>query len=1164
MLSKRYFAFLLMAALFISALQPLPVAAEIQEGTTSGNQFNNMAIGAESMAGISDGHAGYEGGNTAVGFSAKAQGQAMDDYSIEGWSTAVGYQAEATNNLSSAVGALAAAGGYGGASFGGAAEASGFYGAALGTMSSADGYYSVALGSFSKATDPYTVSVGDPDRQDSAGNVMPVYRRITNAAPGEDPNDVVIMSQLDGYVRYDTENVSIGRDSATKQINATAIGVEARAMSNFSTAIGFKAVAESQTPPMEGYSEPFGYLVAIGNQAEVTQDYSTGIGALVEATGYASSSVGSFAKANGDYGTAVGSFAEATGINSSAFGSSANASGWDGSAFGQKAVSSAVSATALGSWSEAKSESSVALGSYSIADEEKTVSVGNDTLKRRIVNVADGDIAEGSSDAVTGGQLYTTNQNIQTLSGSLDGYVRYDTTNFAIGENAQALSGQPTNNNMAIGRDAVAGIDNVGEDYFDAGGNTAIGFNAKAQGKTDDPESSVGWTTAIGYSAAATNNFSLAAGATAQATGYASTSVGTQAYAHGDYSSAFGMLAKATEKNSSAFGSWANAAGASSSAFGMYANASGSYSSAFGSNASTSEAHSTALGYNSQSSAANTTAIGSTAAASVEGASAIGTSAKASGSYSVALGSFSEASEQYTVSVGSETNGLKRRITNVAAGTDDNDAVNVSQLNELGGRVTAAEEKLNTLSGGAENAVQYDNGDKTLVTLNKDGEAATITNVADGRIEQGSKDAVTGGQLFTATQKIDGIKGEVDAITGRVEKTEASISQIGGDVDKLKGDVSTLDGRVTKTEEAISAIEGSVKNAVQYDGDAKDKITLAGGEGTVISNVADGVAAADAVNKGQLDAVQLQVDAHDAKFSEHEGRLGEHDATLKGQASLIAEQGTRLDGHDATIEEQGSLIAEHGTRLNEHDAAIDGQAVLIAEQGARLDEHDAAIGEYATNIENHENEFRTLQSVLGEGYSAPSFNSLRVGGIYSDGTNIDMGGGKITGLAPGRITSDSTDAVTGSQLWDAYRRMGDMQEAINVVGAHAAALSGLHPIQYNPYEPTTLSAAVGTYRDEYAVAVGVFHYVRENVLFNMGASICSDGDVMGRAGVSFAVGKGGKKKPELARDMAGMQQQMIAMQAKLEELAARDEAKDAAIKKLEDENAKMKKQLNTK
>ena len=182
--------------------------------------------------------------------------------------------------------------------------------------------------------------------------------------------------------------------------------------------------------------------------------------------------------------------------------------------------------------------------------------------------------------------------------------------------------------------------------------------------------------------------------------------------------------------------------------------------------------------------------------------------------------------------------------------------------------------------------------------------------------------------------------------------------------------------------------------------------------------------------------------------------------------------------------------------------------------------------------------------------------------MSSDG--INMGGKKITGLADGSIAPGSTDAVTGGQLWNAYKRMDDLNESINIVGAHAAALSGLHPIQYNPYEPTTLSAAVGTYRDEYAVAVGVFHYVRSNVLFNLGASICSDGDVMGRAGISFAVGKGGKKKPELARDMVGMQQQMIAMQAMLEELKEENAKNKETIKKNEETIKELKEALGKK
>ena len=165
---------------------------------------------------------------------------------------------------------------------------------------------------------------------------------------------------------------------------------------------------------------------------------------------------------------------------------------------------------------------------------------------------------------------------------------------------------------------------------------------------------------------------------------------------------------------------------------------------------------------------------------------------------------------------------------------------------------------------------------------------------------------------------------------------------------------------------------------------------------------------------------------------------------------------------------------------------------------------------------------------------------------------------QLTNVADGGVYRGSSDVVTGNQLWDTYQRMGTMEnniyremdnlrEDINIVGAHAAALSGLHPIQYDPDMPTTLSAAVGTYRDEYAVAVGVFHYARENVMFNLGASICSDGDLMGRAGVSLAVGKGGEKSKKRAKDAASMQKRMDEMEAMLAKLMEENEQNKQTI-----------------
>ena len=171
----------------------------------------------------------------------------------------------------------------------------------------------------------------------------------------------------------------------------------------------------------------------------------------------------------------------------------------------------------------------------------------------------------------------------------------------------------------------------------------------------------------------------------------------------------------------------------------------------------------------------------------------------------------------------------------------------------------------------------------------------------------------------------------------------------------------------------------------------------------------------------------------------------------------------------------------------------------------------------------------------------PEFESVRVGAVDITREGIDMGGKKITGLADGGIYNGSRDAVNGGQLWNAYNRIEELDNDIRVAGAHAAALSAMHPIAYNPYEPTTISAGYGYYRSEQSFAVGVFHYIRENVLVNAGMAFNSDGDTMGRAGVSFALGRSGRKQPSMIKDVNEMQKQMAAMQEMLMQLKEENE-----------------------
>ena len=554
-------------------------------------------------------------------------------------------------------------------------------------------------------------------------------------------------------------------------------------------------------------------------------------------------------------------------------------------------------------------------------------------------------------------------------------------------------------------------------------------------------------------------------------------------------------------------------------------------------------------------------AIGRNAVAETDGeyALAVGYSAKASGKNSVAIGYNSVASEAYTVSV--DGNGTTRRIVNVAEGTADTDAATVGQLASLGSEVARIV--------GAD--IGYDGGSFSGA-IYVGGEAYKTIQEALNELYAGTAGS-TGG-----------------AVCGEVV------------IDPSKGKVTIARGgniQITKDEDdnkfTIGVSESPTFSAVKADNANIGGITVGSGGinmgGKKITGLAEGEITAgstDAVTGGQLYGLgESVIDALGGSSEFVDGKIragievgGTAYASVQealnavntggGTAAANAVQYDDDSKTSVTLNKSGDAVKLTNIADGKDDLDAVNKRQLDAVQGqvdvhkTTLEKHETTLNEHTVMIENHEEQFTTLQTVLGDTYSSPSFSSITVGNISSDGTNINMGGGTITGLADGSIAPGSTDAVTGGQLWNAYKRMDDLNESINIVGAHAAALSGLHPIQYNPYEPTTLSAAIGTYRDEYAVAVGVFHYVRSNVLFNLGASICSDGDVMGRAGVSLAVGKGGRKKPELARDMVGMQQQMLAMQAMLEELKEENAKNKETIKKNEETIKELKEALGKK
>lgn len=415
-------------------------------------------------------------------------------------------------------------------------------------------------------------------------------------------------------------------------------------------------------------------------------------------------------------------------------------------------------------------------------------------------------------------------------------------------------------------------------------------------------------------------------------------------------------------------------------------------------------------------------------------------------------------------------------------------------------------------------------------TLNVAGDATFASNAAVGRnfdvagtTTLGGKLTANGGALINNGLEVNGDAAFNDNATIEKNLTVKGESSLEGKVTIGTGANQTIiDGDTVDT----GTVNTGTVNTDFANVDEKLTVGTAEGnqtfvEGSKITSEA-GVQGTTVIDGGKL-TVSKPVTTRTPGDDKTEIDGGNITATGKGTFGSLQVNGNANIGGDATVD--GKLYAkEGGVFSNSASDFSAGNNTVINGDGMEISENG------------------TIAAYYGK-------YGMQVGGLTYDGmrNTLNVGGGTITGLADGGVYRGSSDAVTGNQLWQAYQRMDDLQESINIVGAHAAALSGLAPVPYNPYQPTTLSAAIGTYRDEYAVAVGVYHYVRDNVMFNLGASICSDGDLMGRAGISFAVGKKDKDKPALAQNMNDVQKQLMEVQYALQEL--------------KDENAALKKQL---
>lgn len=312
-----------------------------------------------------------------------------------------------------------------------------------------------------------------------------------------------------------------------------------------------------------------------------------------------------------------------------------------------------------------------------------------------------------------------------------------------------------------------------------------------------------------------------------------------------------------------------------------------------------------------------------------------------------------------------------------------------------------------------------------------------------------------------------------------------------------------------------------------------DKVDVAGNK---IENVAEGTADTDAVNVKQL---KSYVDSKANRTPVRLPTLSQHGVNTN---VLI---GANPDGStNYTVSVNPELVnltsAEFGLDTDPK------RSIVNTEKSQFFDgDVNTAVRANGVKLENTNN--LDVAEYTMDGMMADS-NGKHV----RFGTQgIDAGDQVIAGVKAGVADSD---VVTVKQLKDSISNVGgnELKQAINSVatetqrvGAHAAAMAALKPIQYDPLEPTQVMAGVGNYRGETAAALGLAHYTNENTMLNVGVSLGSHNMV--NAGITHKFGYSPEKKNIPDRYKGGPISSIYVMQDEMTRMQAKNDAQQVEI-----------------
>ncbi|EHK8705054.1 trimeric autotransporter adhesin SadA [Salmonella enterica subsp. enterica serovar Oranienburg] len=759
-------------------------------------------------------------------------------------------------------------------------------------------------------------------------------------------------------------------------------------------AIGTDATANTYTN-VDGASAAMGYhasamgkwSTAIGSYSQSTGNSSLALGVKSVSAGDRAIAMGASSSAGGSYSMAMGVYADSSGANSVALGYKSVASGATSAALGYQATASGDDSAAFGNGAQAIGTNSVALGAGSTALEDNSVAVGNSTTQRQITYVAKGDINANSTDAVTGAQIYSLSQSVADRLGggasvNSDGTVNAPLYKVGtgiynnVGSALSALNTSITNTEAS-----VAGL---AEDALLWDGNTSA-FSANHSG-SDSKITNLAAGTLAADSTDAVNGSQLfdTNAKVDQNTADITTNTDSINQNTTDIAANTASINQNTTDiatNTTSINSLSNSVTTLTDDALLWDGS----ASAFSANHSGSDSKITNL-------AAGTLAADSTDA--VNGSQLFATNENVSQN-TTDIAANTDSINQNTTDIAANTTSINQNTTDITTNTASINqnttdiATNTTSINSLSDSVT-------TLT---DDALLWDAASGAF-SAKHNGSDSKITNLAAGTLAADSTDAVNGSQLFATNENVS--QNTTDIATNTTS------------INNLSNSVTTL------TDDALLWDAASGAFNANRNGNASKIINVAAGDLSEDST--------DAVNGSQLYETNQRVDQNTSAIADintsitnlSSDNLSWNETTSSFSASHGSSTTNKITNVAAGELSEGSTDAVNGSQLFETNEKVDQNTTDIAANTTNITQNSTAIENLNTSVSDINTSITGLTDnalLWDEDIGAFSANH---GGSIS----------KITNVAAGALSEDSTDAVNGSQLYETNQKVDQNTSAI--------------------------------------------------------------------------------------------------------------------------------------